>query len=589
MLPDNQKRLNELLDIGCEKYQEHHPEAFDVYSELMAKKGQWEAARWRCQTDLWLLALVLNYSLIVESCHRRIAEFFVKKDPRKGIFEQDRMKRRLLLYPRLCFKSTFNMVDTIQWLLCFPQIVTFILCAAGDLADAFVEEVANHFVKAKDEEPTLFQELFPELTITPREKRVGQFTLPTRKDFCKKHRLNIPKEPSVLGLSAEQSLSGKHCHVFKPDDMVDNRNSGTATGLKKVKKNYHLNRKMLWPAGYLDLTGTRYSPLDPYGEAIEKAKPGSLKFLLEPAYRAKSGHEDKTFEELTENDVELLFAYDAAGNPQLTFEKLKEEYDEDPESFATQLMNDARAGREDLFSKERLLQATVSASALPVSGTAIVAWRLSHPSKVSMKYACGVAGILDSGRMWITDVIRGQFSPSNLAHRIVQFAKKHGAHNVRIEETPGARYNEDAISNYALLSNWPISVEWLEYQEDDGTRDLRVKQLETVLVSKRLLFSDAIIQPSFKALFSEFSNFGFMEENEIPDTVSRVCEGLPKSLAAAESEEQDDAVELLQKRDLHDRLFHKGKYAEEDTPAPVVDHQRQSYFGLPDVLGGLNG
>jgi hypothetical protein len=589
MLPANEAKLKEILDLGHRAYQRHHPSAFEHYSELMASEGLETAARWRCKTDLFFLALILGYRKIMERTHRRIAEFFVRKDPRKGMAQQDKVKRRMLLYPRGCYKSTFNMVDTVQWLLCFPEIVIFILSAGGELADGFVGEISDKFIKGKDAEPSLIQDLFPEYCILPKEKRVGSFTPGNRISYCKEHGIEIPKEPTVWGISIEQSLSGWHCIVMKPDDVVDNRNSKTINGLKTVKKNLHINRKMLRPWGYLEFSGTRYSPVDPYGEAIEKAKPGTLKVLLEPAYRVKPEAEGKVFEELAREDVELLFETNAEDEPELTWEFLQAEYDEDPESFASQYMNDPLGGHDEIFSKIALLQATVAKEQIPFSGDVFIAWRFSYSAKNAMKYTCGAAAVMHGGRLFVSDVIRGIFTPSTLANRIVQFAKKHSSHVVTIEETPGARYLEAAIKNYALVSGWPLSINWVPFEEDDAVRELRIQSAETHLSSTRLLISDGLSQAALKELYKQFTNFGMIEENEIPDVVSRLAGNLPRSIAAEEDKEQDEAWELMKRRELHDMVYAQGKYAEHEQEAPVVEHRPANPYGLDDILGGLNG
>jgi hypothetical protein len=65
-------------------------------------------------------------------------------------------------------ENVHNSGDTMQWILCFPDIVIIILTAADDLATDFVEELKNYFLAEKDDDTgawirsTLFQALFPE-------------------------------------------------------------------------------------------------------------------------------------------------------------------------------------------------------------------------------------------------------------------------------------------------------------------------------------------------------------------------------------------------------------------------------------------
>jgi hypothetical protein len=121
------------------------------------------------QTNLWYLArYIIGNDWLVERTHKPVCDHFVQKDPDKEWDKQDTVKKRLLLYPRGSLKSTLNFIDTMQWILCFPDIVIIILTAADDLATDFVEELKNYFLAEKDDDTgawirsTLFQALFPE-------------------------------------------------------------------------------------------------------------------------------------------------------------------------------------------------------------------------------------------------------------------------------------------------------------------------------------------------------------------------------------------------------------------------------------------
>src|SRR3569832_2052208 len=103
-----------------------------------------EMLQYLCQTDLFFLAKeILGYRDVTEETHREVADTFLKKDPKRSIREQaDPCHVRLLLLPRGTFKSTFNICDTVQYIICWPDIAILVLTAANSedspLADAFV-------------------------------------------------------------------------------------------------------------------------------------------------------------------------------------------------------------------------------------------------------------------------------------------------------------------------------------------------------------------------------------------------------------------------------------------------------------------
>src|SRR5206468_3081404 len=121
-------------------------------------------------------------------------------------------------------------------------------------------------------------------------------------------------------------------------------------------------------------------------------------------------------------------------------------FEDDFESFMCQYMNDAQGGNDVTFTKEALLAATVPHAAVPVSGEIFIAWRLACKSKNWNNVAAAV-GLLESGRLYVIDIVHGVFKPSTLANRVAKLAKKHGARAVTIEETPGAGQMESAIQN----------------------------------------------------------------------------------------------------------------------------------------------
>ena len=93
-----------------------------------------EEVRRRCQRDLfWMCRYFLwetmpegagadiEDNLITEDPYRVVCDLFVKKDPSKPIKDQDEFKNRILLWPRGGMKSTIDICDTVQWILCFPR------------------------------------------------------------------------------------------------------------------------------------------------------------------------------------------------------------------------------------------------------------------------------------------------------------------------------------------------------------------------------------------------------------------------------------------------------------------------------------
>jgi len=533
--------------------------------------------RWRAQTDLlWLAKFMLGYTLIDEEDHAEVANMFVKKDPRKPLEEQDtKHKVRIILMPRRTYKTTFNIADGVQWILCFPEVAIMAMTASNSpdspLADAFVMETAMHFYHAEGTPLRPLHLCFPEHVIHKLPK-AGEFTTPARQ--------NYRRDPTLKGVSIEQSLSGWHPDILKAEDIQDNRNSQTSFGLNKVWKNLNVNIKMLADWGYRDHTGTRYGPGDVYGRMLSRPN-ARTKTLWKPAYSKRKHALELDDDDLNEGDVILFF-------PRLLpWEFLRSVKADDPDSFWTQYMNVAEGNFKPTFPIERLHNAKVEDEHSPEEDKATIAWRFEY---AEMKNAAGAVGIERNGRMIIVEVIRGQFTPTALALRVVRSAKKWETHRIEIEDTPGARASVPAIRNAALEEDWHLEISWSEFLQDDTARSMAIKSAEPHLLAGRLLFSDGLANGD--EAFRQLYQFGMVEEFEVASVIARVVNKLPSSIAAEGFEVQDEeAFKAYIEEDAYNRTYGRGKY---NTPEPVFEEEEEWQPGaegaeFDDMMPGLTG
>lgn len=529
--------------------------------------------RERMITDLWWLAkYVLGYSLIGER-HREVANVFVKKDPTKPIRQQSPVRTRILLLPRRTFKSTFNIADSVQWILGFPDIAIMAMTASNSddspLADAFTDEVVSHFLCAPGSPLTALHLCFPEHVIHKKPK-VGSFTTPARTKYR--------RDPTLMAVSIEQSLSGWHPDIVKSEDVQDNRNSQTAYGLKKVRTNFYINLKMLGEGGMLDVTATRYGPMDLYGDMLQKAG-DETQILWKSAYVRKQHAMALEDDELTEDDVILQFP------EQLSWDFLRAEKRLDEHSYWTQYMNVATGGFKPTFAIERLNAAKVTEES--THGKVHVAWRFEYGD---CRNAAGAVGIEADGRMTVVDVQRGQWAPTALAARVVDMCKRWEAHRVEIEQTPGADVMLPHIRNQALESDWRIEVTWSEFMQDATAQSFAIKCAEPHLMSGRLFFADGITQA--QEMERQLYHFGMVEDIEIASVVARLASHLPASIAAEGfNAEDEEAFNAYIEQDSYNRVYGRGQYKEEESvPEPEIEWEPQGPgAGLDEIMPGLSG
>lgn len=548
-----------------------------------------EDGRRVCENNLLALCWVLGFCLVDEQIHHDAIDYFIQKDPKLTLEEwldyaaKTYLRRGSLLLPRGVFKTTISLANCVQLIICWPlTIAIMIMCGRRDLAWDFVEQVGSFFVRKSGRPPTLFQALYPELCVS-KDPESGEFTAAQRQ--------TEPAiiEPAIWGESVESGVSGYHPNVLVIDDVSNNRNSVTFDMRVKVTKKYKMNRKVLRPFGIELKVGTIYGTGDIFTDEVLTSRPGTIRRVIQPAMTLKSGERLDANGFPEPEDVELHF-------PQiLSYEYLRTEYESGFDSFMTQYMLDEYGAAEVVFAQDQMLSAMVEENAIPMEGETVIHWRFPC-QKRQWKTAAAAVGILHRNRCYIVDVLEGHYKPSTLAKLVVTTARKHGVHRVSIEDSPGARLMQSSINNYALTTGWDVGMEWTggDFNEDTGERDLRIRNIEAVISTGRLLFNAGIRM--MKSLMQEFTQYAMIPDDAIPDAVARVADHLPQSIAADDLEDEDSAWTAMKERDKYNLIYNRGPYARpepepEEMEATEPDPNEALYneHGLENVLGGLNG
>jgi hypothetical protein len=541
-----------------------------------------EDGRRCCTTNLLALAYVLGYCLITEDVHHEALHFFPHIEPDRTVEELHLgvKRRRTLLYPRNTYKSTLDMCYIVQTILRFYMTIAILIMSGGkELAFDFVEQIASFFIKPLHRPATLFQALFPELCCSKNPaKNPGEFTCPLRQ-----HEPKIV-EPLIWANSIESSTTGYHPDLLIYDDIHNNRNSRTFEGRTRVAKAYKLTRKILKPTGIELFIGTPYGLGDVFSDQVLTARPGTYERVFKPAMKLLSGERLDPNGFPAENEVELLFP------SILNYDFLREEYDTDYEFFMSQYMLDSYGAAELVFTEAQMLAAIIDEDVMPMEGQRYIHFRLPCRS-LDWHATSGAVGIMRQNRMYITETIHGHYKPSVLAKLIHDVARRNGAHHVNIEESPGARMIQPAINNHSLTTGWDISITWTEFESDAAERDTRIRNLEPLLATSRLYFSNAL---KTKPLIEGFVQYGMTKESGLPDVISRVADNLPLSIAATELEDEDLAWEMMRERDKFNIIYNRGQYApSEPEPEeimfdePRIEDQRINAQGLEVMMPGL--
>lgn len=516
------------------------------------------SVRRRCKRDLeWLVCYFcwetnpegagrpLTDNKITRDSHGPILDFFVKKDDTKSIADQDTWKLRLLLWPRGGMKSTIDVVDSVQWILNFPEVRILYLTGDDDLAVGFVDETKSHFVEKRDE-PSLMNLFFPEFCV--QESKMGnefEFTCPV---WAEKQ--IIRKEPTVQAASITSSLSGRHYEVVKADDAITNRNTENEEQCRKIAKKISVSArpgKMLRPFGYFDAVGTRYHDDDYYGMVIEH-NVGEINTI---AGKCWTRVENRTTNQLVLIGRAIVIKPDTAvklekeGRPVtygeagvdgcdlllpdiMPYSFLMGEYNDDEETFEGQLNQNPRSLTSTTFDRPLLLRSTVRFDEMPYSGPISHTWDFAGPfnNKKGRDYCTASSAIWnDKGTCFVNDLIRNRFKPNDLAKAVVEFAVKYHPFIIGIEDAGGAKFLEPAIWTEAGKTGDQHviavcgKIDWITPDNQKDAKKMRMGALHPWLVNNRLKFANYI--PFLQVLYDEFEKcLHSARHDDIPDVIS---------------------------------------------------------------------
>ena len=565
------------LDLAFQKYstEKTDPDVASALQRLAILKEQCpptahtlDFLRFMCRTNLLFMGREIFNRDFTFFTHAPVCNFFVQKDPKKKIEEQDDVKERLLLYPRGAFKSTLDVIDCVQWFINFPNIRILILAAENDLSASFIGELKNYFFVPKGAPPTNFQKLFPEWTLTTTtEGAADEFFCPCRTVGDQKK-----KDPSAWAKSILSNLPGWHCDLMKIDDAVNDKNSATPELIKKVIKKVNFAESLIDPGGYQDALGTPYAGSDLYAAKAEASEgPHDLKMLVTPARWARPEAQHKDERDLTEGDQDLLFEFDKTGRKRLTHDFLNKKKRKDFSIYSSQYMLNPSGTRKIKFGLELLTQRTISLEILPHQLRYYIFWDFAYGVNQSNDYSVGaVIGLDAENRAYLVELFRDHYLDSDLAHEIVNSYVKYQPRLVCIENSNGAQFLEQTIRRYAEEAGIQyIPLDFFKVDRSPNAKSSRIGALQPLFVNGQLFILGSV--KDLDELYKEFKDFGTATHDDIPDAISYLLRVLPAGTVAPNSpgarERQDEFNRKLQEKDFYDMIYGQGDYA----PPPVAE------------------
>jgi hypothetical protein len=615
--------------------------------------------RRRCKCDLMWLARYFTWdtnpisengerpfedNIFTDEYYGIFPKLFVTKDDSKPLNKQSDVKTRLLLWPRGGAKSTFDHVDTVQWILNFPAIRILYLTATADLAVGFVGEIKGRFYIK--ERPSLMNLFFPEFCVE--EGKAGpadEFTCPV---YAAKQ--TGRKESTVYASSNGKAKAGWRFELIKADDAVSDVNSENSEMCTKVSRRLFLAEKLLALGGYyIDYIGTRYHDDDHYGVLLEQNigeitttegtgwvfmenKTTSTNILIgraiqikpDVAQRLSDSGRPITYKEAGPEGCVLLLPH------LMPFNWCMADLAKDEISFEGQRNQNPRPASEIVFDRAMMLRATRPYTELPVSGPVSQVWDFAFSKKKGRDYTTGCSIIwreeeeldekgIKTGRTatvgYVQEIIRERFpNASALAEAVINFAVKYRPFIIGVESAAGSSLIEPTLQMCAAKTNLPDiitlsnTIDWFPVDNQKDAKKVRMSALHPWIVEGRLKFAAHCMSfnkppnDKMEVLYDEFEKcLHSHHHDDIPDVVSHHPRYAPRAVQRL--------LETAKPQIDRDQIFWNIYFENGDAfgrvgmgiPAPPSMMKEPEFFdepefesdapnGLPNILGaGIYG
>ena len=532
--------------------------------------------RHRCQTDLMWLARYFCWcsnpasdngarpfeeNIFDEEFYGPFTKLFPQKDPSKPINKQSSVKTSLLLWPRGGAKSTFDHVDTVQWILCFPQIRILYLTAEKSLAEGFISETKGHFYFKED--PTWMNIFFPEFCVEEgRSGAMNEFTCPV---YAAKK--TGRKEPTVYASSVGKSKAGWRYEVIKADDAVSDTNSETTLLCGKVSNHLFLAEKLLTLGGnVIFYIGTRYADEDHYGVLLDKNvgdittttgrgwefhenKTTNTNILIGRALQIKQEARDRleregkpiTYHEAGEDGCILLLPH------LMSFSWCMGDFIKDEKSFEGQRNQNPRNASRVGFDRAALLRATIPFSQLPREGPCSQVWDLASSQRKGSDFTVGTSVIwgeeslldVDGKRTdrkqtiaYVRRIVRDRMLPHQIVQNVIKLAREEHPFIVAIENAQGATYLKDSLEQAAIRTGDPYlidlirNIDWFTPDQQKEAKYHRMGSLHPWISEGRFKFANYCMECNppplnkIDIVYGEFEKCMFdHHHDDIPDNL----------------------------------------------------------------------
>jgi hypothetical protein len=555
-----------------------------------------------CQTNTYEAGRLVHGKDFAEKPHKEWNdELFVHRNPdllpeeyghaelSQAMAAQSNWHYRMLLAARNSLKTTFDLYDLVGWVCTFPDIRILLCSSTNPLTQQLVTLFRKIFIARDPLQPSLFQQLWPEMCIAAKT--------PARSYQCPMRKLDFP-DPTLKQTSAESGgQAGGRATLIVYEDICEQSNVTTPEQREKVIEVYSLLNELLDPGGYVMICGTAWGAPTADGgcgdlyfeilkEEAEKAPSDKqFKVVIAPCWKVKPGVRKEPYDmSLTPDEVDLMYP------ERLTFHWIKSKMGTAPNKLRNfrqqQLVQWVKDESENLkiqFDPD-VLSASIIGS-VPSGDTVLsvdVAYSLTAKSDRTSIAAIRLYENFDRQKcMCVLDIEADQMRPSELCEKIAKMCRQYSPKIVLLEKGPTSDSLNEMLKATAMKFDVRIPSYFVQPPNTKNAKFLRIKDLELLWAQSRIkLTSGSYLDAFFAELQQIDGTRSSVKKDDRADSVAQVATFYRiYSTESTKTSEKDDAeVERMQRKAAlkaeMDRYFGHS-YTPPPAPQPPPEPQAQ--------------
>lgn len=476
---------------------------------VQALQAKQELIKRRAWDDFYIFAkFVCGNDLMEEVPHRELCEFITlgldKSDHLDLNFtppvSSDYVKKcrgtlkKLVMLPRGAFKSSVVTKCLPLWLLWHNQnlrimIDSEVLGNAKKYLTAIKDLIEN-----SDKLRMICTDDDGNYLLEGNDKVAGGWT---DEQIILKHRTKMGmKEPSIFCAGVDNAQTGMHPDVIIMDDLVSERNVGTAGQIEKVKEHYKFSLSLLEPGGAQVVIGTRYHMADLYGELLEV---DTFETMVRPAIS---------------EDGELYFP------SRLTKEFLSDmKKEQGSYIFNCQYMLSPLDDSNAIFKKEHIQYY----DNLPPIVSRHILIDLAISQKETADYTVIMCvGVTADKKIYVIEYDRGRYLPNDIIDNLFDMYERHKVHgNVKTVGIETVAYQKAMV--YFIRDEMRRRGVYMPLKElkADADKNRRIGALQPLFEN-----GDVYMRITHKELEQELLEFPFSEHDDTCDCLAYILQVL---------------------------------------------------------------